>query len=97
MNEADKGKTTCTVGGWATAPVDSPVSLHWSSEPPKTPGWYWYKDHHHVARIEQIHAHPDNPDVMTRLDNTYMGWRHTRIQNLGLLWAGPISEPLEAN
>lgn len=25
MNEADKGKTTCTVGGWVTAPVDSLV------------------------------------------------------------------------
>jgi hypothetical protein len=30
MNQADKGKTTCTVGGWVTAPVDSlvkPLSL----------------------------------------------------------------------
>lgn len=25
MNEVDKGKTTCTVGGWVTAPVDSLV------------------------------------------------------------------------
>jgi len=76
-------------------PVDSLVSLRWSSEPPASPGWYWYKDHHGIARIEQVHAHPELPDVMTVLENSWCGWRHVRIKNMGRQWVGPI--PLPAN
>ena len=80
-----------TSGG--TSPVDSLVSLRWSSEPPTSPGWYWYKDHHGVARVEQVHSNPRNAEEMTILENTFMGWRHCPIKNLGRQWAGPLTPP----
>ena len=83
--------------GETNPPVDLMVSLRWSLEPPKTPGWYWCKNHHGVSKIEQVHTHPDLPDVMTVLENTFTGWRHIRINNMDRQWSGPISEPMEAN
>lgn len=74
-------------------PVDRIVSLRWSKEPPTKPGWYWNKDHHGVARIEQVHAHPELPNVMTMMENSWCGWRHVRIANKGREWAGPIPMP----
>lgn len=80
-----------TSGG--TSPVDSLVSSRWSSEIPTVPGWYWSKDHHGIARIEQVHRHMG--DSLSILENTWMGWRHVPIKNMGRQWAGPI--PLPAN
>lgn len=67
--------------------------LLWSSEPPKTPGWYWFKDHHGRIGVEQIHAHLRGSDTMTILENSFMGWRHIAVKNMERQWAGPIPEP----
>lgn len=75
------------------SPVDSLVSLRWSSEPPTIPGWYWYKDHHNVERIGQVFAHPTHLDTMSMPESTFMGWRYISVKNMGRLWAGPLSPP----
>jgi hypothetical protein len=88
----------CPVGcPGVKSPVDSLVSLRWSSEPPTAPGWYWTKTHHGTDWIEQVHENPQIPGQMTILENTWMGWKHQRIDVMGRMWAGPIPKPLPSS
>lgn len=73
--------------------VDPLVSLRWSKETPVCAGWYWWKNHHGVARVEQVLAHPELPEIMVVMENSFMGWRPVRVNSLNREWAGPIPEP----
>jgi len=75
-------------------PSAASAGLVWSTEVPTIPGWYWYKDHHGVVRIEQVHQHLQDSDTLTILENSWMGWRHVSIKNMGRQWAGPIIPPI---
>jgi hypothetical protein len=58
---------------------DAFVQFMWSKEPPRTPGWYWYRygsilDIHKVYKIDVDH------------------WNEVP-HKAGAEWAGPIPEP----
>lgn len=69
------------------------ANLVWSKEPPRLAGWYWTEDHHGITRVQHVVSDPQDMRRMTILENTFCGWRHKDVVNMGIKWAGPIPRP----
>lgn len=56
-------------------------TLHWTTEPPKVPGWYWYrrKSNDHYNHVMKVGAPMIGDENLTAFK-----------------WAGPIPEPLDS-
>ena len=67
-----------------------PRALEWTNEPPKVPGWYWFKTAYgtHIVSVE--------PDPR-KVDDLYIcvGGVGNWMSKLHGQWAGPIPEPRE--
>ena len=65
-----------------------PRALHWTTEPPKVAGWYWYSMGKGHAVCLLVCA-----DGKAKLGKDHF----TDAELLGGEWAGPIPAPLEAH
>lgn len=65
-----------------------PRALEWTDEPPKVPGWYWFKT---AYRTHIVSVEPDPRKV----DDLYIcvGGVGNWMSKLHGQWAGPIPEP----
>lgn len=64
--------------------------LEWTDEPPKVPGWYWFKDEYGI-RIAWIKHDSRKMDELYAVIGGVGNWMST----LHGQWAGPIPEPRE--
>lgn len=72
-------------------------SFSWSKVPPTVPGWYWSRDHHGVARVEQVFVRPGHSYLAIESGDTAWGGRNFfMVSKLGREWAGPIPMPVDA-
>lgn len=64
--------------------------LEWTNEPPKVPGWYWFKTAYrtHIVSVEHDHRKVDDLYICVGSVGIWMS-------NLHGQWAGPIPEPRE--
>lgn len=69
-----------------------PRSLAWTDEPPKMPGWYWFKDEYGI-RIAWIKHDSRKMNELYAVIGGVGNWMST----LHGQWAGPIPEPREPN
>lgn len=67
-----------------------PRSLAWTDEPPKVPGWYWFKDEYGI-RIAWIKHDSRKINELYAVIGGVGNWMST----LHGQWAGPIPEPRE--
>ena len=67
-----------------------PRTLTWTDEPPKVPGWYWFKTAYriHIVSVEHDHRKVDDLYICVGSVGIWMS-------NLHGQWAGPIPEPRE--
>lgn len=67
-----------------------PRALEWTNEPPKVPGWYWFKTAYkiHIVSVERDHRKVDDLYICVGSVGNWMS-------NLHGQWAGPILEPRE--
>lgn len=67
-----------------------PRALEWTNEPPKVPGWYWFKDEYgiRIARIKHDSRKMNELYAVIGGVGNWMSILHGQ-------WAGPINEPLE--
>ncbi|ATD81113.1 MULTISPECIES: Lar family restriction alleviation protein [Desulfovibrio] len=79
--ETQKQATNKSIAAWNTRTEPLPRALTWTTDPPKVPGWYWWRDvsHKGEATIQYM-----SQSQVERL-KTYPGEE----------WAGPILTPLE--
>ena len=87
------------------SPVDSLVSLRWSSEPPTESGWYWLRSAPKIDDDgEPIPIEPEDDDaeiVLVRGDTDTCKKRALSVDGgkmlvenyFGVEWAGPIFPP----
>ncbi len=67
-----------------------PRALTWTNEPPKVPGWYWFKDEYGI-RIAWIKHDSRKMNELYAVIGGVGNWMST----LHGQWAGPIPEPRE--
>ena len=67
-----------------------PRALEWTDEPPKVPGWYWFKDEYGI-RIAWIKHDSRKINELYAVIGGVGNWMST----LHGQWAGPIPEPRE--
>ena len=67
-----------------------PRALEWTTEPPKGPGWYWFKDEYGI-RIAWIKHDSRKMNELYAVIGGVGNW----MSILHGQWAGPINEPLE--
>ena len=67
-----------------------PRALEWTDEPPKVPGWYWFKDEYGI-RIAWIKHDSRKINELYAVIGGVGNWMST----LHGQWAGPIPEPVE--
>lgn len=67
-----------------------PSALEWTDEPPKVPGWYWFKDEYGI-RIAWIKHDSRKMNELYAVIGGVGNWMST----LHGQWAGPITEPQE--
>lgn len=73
------------------APAQCSGALTWSAEKPKRRGWWWVKH-------KQDKAPSEIREIKGRLCIEFFGtWIPVEKAPHGLLWAGPLPEPLEAS
>lgn len=65
-------------------------ALEWTTEPPKVPGWYWFKDEYGI-RIARIKHDSRKMNELYAVIGGVGNWMST----LHGQWAGPIPEPQE--
>lgn len=65
-------------------------ALEWTTEPPKVPGWYWFKDEYGI-RIAWIKHDSRKMNELYAVIGGIGNW----MSNLHGQWAGPIPEPKE--
>lgn len=67
-----------------------PRALEWTDEPPKVPGWYWFKDEYgiRIARIKHDSRKMNELYAVIGGVGNWMSILHGQ-------WAGPIPEPRE--
>lgn len=67
-----------------------PRALTWTEEPPKVPGWYWFKSEYciRIVSLEQDSRKMDDLYVSVGSVGMWMSTLHGQ-------WAGPIPEPRE--
>lgn len=65
-----------------------PRALTWTDEPPKVPGWYWFKDEYGI-RIAWIKHDSRKMNELYAVIGGVGNWMST----LHGQWAGPIPEP----
>lgn len=67
-----------------------PRALEWTTEPPKVPGWYWFKDEYgiRIARIKHDSRKMNELYAVIGGVGNWMSILHGQ-------WAGPIPEPRE--
>lgn len=67
-----------------------PRALEWTDEPPKVPGWYWFKDEYGI-RIAWIKHDSRKMNELYAVIGGVGNWMST----LHGQWAGPIPKPRE--
>lgn len=67
-----------------------PRALEWTTEPPKVPGWYWFKNEYGI-RIARIKHDSRKMNELYAVIGGVGNWMS--MQNGQ--WAGPIPEPRE--
>ena len=67
-----------------------PRALEWTDEPPKGPGWYWFKTAYRI-HIVSVEHDPRKVDDLYICVGSVGIW----MSNLHGQWAGPIPEPRE--
>ena len=67
-----------------------PRALEWTDEPPKVPGWYWFKDEYGIS-IAWIKHDSRKINELYAVIGGVGNWMST----LHGQWAGPIPEPRE--
>lgn len=92
--------TACGMCGTCAPKVDAeyavkqwnalPRALEWTDEPPKVPGWYWFKDEYGI-RIAWIKHDSRKINELYAVIGGVGNWMST----LHGQWAGPIPEPRE--
>ena len=92
--------TACGMCGPCSPKVDTeyairqwnalPRALEWTNEPPKVPGWYWFKDEYGI-RIARIKHDSRKMNELYAVIGGVGNWMST----LHGQWAGPIPEPRE--
>lgn len=65
-------------------------ALEWTNEPPKGPGWYWFKTAYRI-HIVSVEHDPRKVDDLYICVGSVGIW----MSNLHGQWAGPIPEPRE--
>ena len=65
-------------------------ALEWTTEPPKVPGWYWFKDEYGI-RIAWIKHDSRKMNELYAVIGGVGNWMST----LHGQWAGPIPKPRE--
>ena len=83
MRGPEAGGPTWTAEAWN----DLPRRLRWAKEPPKEPGWYWWR---WCRGAELVPLY-----VRDGLIVEYPHQSLVRVVDLGGEWAGPIPEPEE--
>ena len=74
------------IAGWNALPR----TLGWTIDPPKVPGWYWFKDEYGI-RIAWIKHDSRKMNELYAVIGGVGNWMST----LHGQWAGPIPEPRE--
>lgn len=95
-----KGESGCPFrmgGKWFVFPDECydwwnafPRTLEWTDEPPKVPGWYWFKDEYGI-RIAWIKHDSRKMNELYAVIGGVGNW----MSILHGQWAGPIPEPVE--
>lgn len=83
---APKSDTDYAIRQWNALPR----ALEWTDEPPKVPGWYWFKDEYGI-RIAWIKHDSRKINELYAVIGGVGNWMST----LHGQWAGPIPEPVE--
>lgn len=81
---APKVDTEYVIGQWNALPR----ALEWTSDPPKVPGWYWFKDEYGI-RIAWIKHDSRKMNELYAVIGGVGNW----MSILHGQWAGPIPEP----
>lgn len=83
---APKSDTDYAIRQWNALPR----ALEWTDEPPKVPGWYWFKGEYGI-RIAWIKHDSRKMNELYAVIGGVGNWMFT----LHGQWAGPIPEPQE--
>ena len=76
-----------------------PRALHWTTETPTEPGWYWWrKSPSGYTEIKRVSCYFSKGKkalvIRSNKSNTLTGYRNKNIRFVGGEWAGPILAPL---
>lgn len=74
-------------------PMDDPVTLRWSKEAPKGPGWYWWKWNSQPEVLVQLGLFDTGSRLVLERIHEDGTWRPLDPSSLDE-WAGPIEAPV---